>query len=334
MTGTGSGETKAEYPGGGARPAPARSLQRCLRHPAADAAARCDRCGRRWCDSCVRHGRERGVTWLACECGGRCSAIESPAPPPASAEKRIADAFTYPLRGEGRWLLAAGTLFYAVIDLYLGTGARGIARTVAETVAAPNGGRSRATDSLDVVVAITALVLVLLAFGCQLAWVLRVIRESVRGRDELPGFPDFVTFDESVLVPLGQGLALLAVTLGPGAALLPWGAAGAAAGAMLLLGGAAVLPMALLSVAIAGSLEGLDLRRILRSIPRIGAPYSFAAALFAAVVGLLAFGAWFLEGVPYAGPFVRAFLVLHLSAVAGRVLGLLYARNAGRLGWY
>jgi hypothetical protein len=316
-----------------AAPGTAGAFKRCARHREVAAAARCDRCRRLWCTWCVRHGEERGVKWLLCECGGRCSAIEPERAPPAPREL-LEDAVHYPFRGEGRLLLALGAAFYWVVDLYFGSGVRGMARSISEAMRSPDATTASVIDYLEVVKGASALALVLLCFGYQLSWVAHVIRESARGREEMPAFPEWAGAVESVLAPLGRGLALLAVTLGPGALLLPWGAVGAVLGVLLLAAGAAVLPMALLAVAIADSLEGLEPGRILRSIPRLGAPYLLAAALFAAVVVLLLAGAFWLEQVPLLGPLLRAFLLLYLSAVVGRLLGALYARHAGELGWY
>jgi len=318
------------------RPAAARTIWRCARHRDVDALYRCGRCKALWCSSCVRQGDERGVRWFGCACGGRCAPIEFDAPVPslATTERELTGAFSYPFCGEGRFLLALGTVFYWVFDFWLGNQLRALLGIVAGAGSGQPAPAVTTFDYLRIGGGCAALVLVLALFGYQLSWLMRVVRESAKGRDELPGFPEYVTFADSVFVPLAQGLALVGVTLGPGLVLLKFGGIGVVLGVLALAAGAAVLPMALLAVAIADSLEGLDAKRILRSIPRIGAPYGFAAALFAAVIALLFVGAWLLEWIPFLGPIARAFLILYLSAVAGRVLGLVYARNEKRLGWY
>jgi hypothetical protein len=289
-------------------PRKALTIHRCARHREVDAAAHCDRCGMKWCLDCVRQGDERGQAWFACPCGGRCNRLEPEREKAAEAklEHDFKDLFAYPFRGEGRWLLAIGAFVYVVVDVIFGS------------------------QFLFLQRALEALIL-----GYQISWLMFIVRESARGDDRLPGFPEYVTMYDAIWQPLMRGMALLAVTIGPGALLLPMGTAGSVFGGLLMIAGAAVLPMALLSVAMADSLlEGLDPFRIVRSIPRIGAPYWLAASLFVAAMGTLFASYDPLAAVPWIGSPIRAFLVLYLTAVSGRVLGLTYARFKSQLGWY
>lgn len=307
---------------------PARSIRRCARHRERDAVHRCQKCRMTWCGECVKSGNDRGIAWASCSCGGRCAPVEvEAAPPEPTFEQSLGDAFAYPFRGDGRWLLLVGTVVYGLLDLFYGAGLR---RIVAAMMRGDPGG----VNMLDFIVGASGVALVLLFFGYQLSWVMRVIRHSARGDSEMPGFPEFTTFAESVMLPLGQGLALIGLTLLPPLLLLPFGPLGFFGGIALFVAGAVVLPMALLSVAMAGSLEGLDWPRILRSIPAAGAPFGLAATLFFVVAAFTVFGSIWLEAVPIAGPLVRVTAILYLSAVAGRMLGLAYARRRRELGWY
>jgi len=238
---------------------------------------------------------------MLCECGGRGVPIEIAFPPPPRIDDTLADVFAYPARGEGRWILALGAAMFTVLD--------------------------------SIAVSFSRLFLAVLVFGFMVAWLMDVIRCSARGRPGLPAFPDFVTLWDSIGVPILRGLVLLLVTIAPGLTVASLGGLWNFVGVPLLLAGVAILPMALLAVAVSGSLEGLSLVRIVRSIPIVAKPYALAAALFSVVVGMLIGGtAW--EGLGFIGPFVTALVALYLVAISGRVLGLLYARHERELGWY
>ena len=270
------------------------------------------------------------MKWFLCDCGGRCSRIEVAAPV-RPIEQRVGESFVYPFRGEGRGILAIGTVVFGFIDFIWGGTARATMWLIGRAFEAAGGG---APDHAGAMKSAVSLVIFVLMLGTLLTWLLRIVRSSARGRDEIPGFGEFVSAGESMLMPLWRVIVVLAITLGPGFVVVRLGAIGSVLGALLLLAGITVLPMTLTSVAIADSLEGLDAGRILRSIGRIGAPYFLAAAMFLAVIGLICTGAGWLGTVPVIGPFVRAFLVIYLAAVAGRVLGLVYAQHQKQLGWY
>jgi len=307
----------------------ATTLVRCARHRETDALFHCDKCRMKWCALCVRTGSERSVTWALCACHGRCSPIvASTAGRPLTND--FGECFTYPFRGEGRLLLLLGAAVYGLVDLYYGNGVR----AALTMIAASAGANVEGGGSGNPIVTGVGMVIVLILFGYLLSWVARTIRESARGRDVLPPYPEFIAFYESIVKPVLRMTALLFACFLPGMLVLPFGAVGGLLGLLLLAGGAFVLPMALTSVAIADSIEGLDPLRIVRSIGRVGVPYAFASALFFAVLGLLFIGTASVDALGWLAPFVRSFLSLYLAAVAGRVLGRVYARHEKELGWY
>jgi hypothetical protein len=315
-------------------PAPkARTLVRCARHRELDADVRCDKCRTNWCFGCVTSGEDRGVKWIRCKCSGRCDPLarEHEVKAQRELESRAFGLLAYPVRGEGVWLLAVGAFCFGLFDLCCGSGVRALLEMFSTMfVAHPAAGDlsfSMTGSSLGLVVAI-------LLLGFQFSWVMRVVQTTAQGRDEAPGFPDFVSVAESMVLPVGRVLAVLGLTIGPGLIALPFGLVGALFGVVLLIAGVFTLPMALTSIAIADSLEGLDVPRIFRSIRCVGLPYLAAAALFFAILALLFAGTAALGFAGPIAPFARAALALYLAAIAGRVLGLLYAKHERELAWY
>jgi len=281
---------------------PPKTLVRCARHTDVDATQRCQLCGAHWCRMCVAIGDERGVVWRRCQCGGRCEAFAVEAPP-ASAQDfgaELLDALRYPFMGAARVQVIGGAVMFGLLSWLINV----------------------------------SFLLGPLIAGYLIAYVELVISSTVKGKDEPPGFPDFVTVGESMLAPLLRMLLLLLISFGPG--LLAWNllpGAGALLGGLLFIAGLAYFPMALLSVSVLDSIDGYDPRRVFGSIGVVPHQYALAATLFMVVFALILGSGFAPIDLPIVGTFVRGAVIFALATIAGRVLGLTYRRYGKQLGW-
>lgn len=302
-----STDTEAKPGGWTMQTPPPRTLVRCARHTEVDATLRCQLCKAPWCRMCVAIGDERGVVWRRCRCGGRCEeiAVERPTASAHDFGAELLDALRYPFTGAARVQVIFGAVVFGALMWVLG-----ISFLVGQAVARP------------------------LVAGYLFAYVELVISSTVKGKDEPPGFPDFVTVGESMFAPLLRMVLLLLISFGPG--LLVWGllpGAGALLGGILLVAGLAYLPMTLLAVSILDSFDGCDPRRVVASIRIVPRQYAFAATLFALVFALIVGTSFAPIDLPFGGSFLRGALIFGLATVAGRVLGLTYRRYSKELGW-
>jgi hypothetical protein len=311
---------------------PPRTLVRCARHRDVDATHRCGRCRAQLCQLCVKAGEERGVKFTLCGCGGRCEAIVDTATlEPREFGKELLDSFAYPLRGEARWQMALGAFVFGV--MVWGFGGT-LARALPNIMLSPPGIGGAVKSGLGFGTALGAGLVLLAVAGYVFAYMELVIAQTAKGKDEPPGFPDFVTVWESMLQPLGR-MALLAIgSLGPGVALfmlLP--VVAKLLGLLVLLAGLAYFPMGLLAVAIFEGDQGFDPRRVLTAIAIVPRPYALAASLFVATFGLLIGGSFFLADLPGVGGLVRGALITYFATASGRMLGLIYRHYASQLRW-
>lgn len=305
---------------------PPRTQVRCARHDV-DVAFHCRRCNARLCPLCVKQGEERGVRFVLCSCGGRCEAVVVAAPPKSAADfgGELADSFRFPFRGEARGPMALGAAMFGVFAWMFGS-KLALSFTMVST-----------RDPLGPFAfwGVLAATLALLAIaGYLFAYLELVIVHTAKGRDDPPGFPDFVSTWESMLTPLVRLVLLLAISFGPGAvllALLPGLAK--IVGVAVLLAGLAYFPMALLAVAIFEGDQGFDPRRVLASIGLVPRHYAIAAALLLATFVVLVLGCRWLGTLAGLGGFLSGALAFYSATVAGRVLGLTYRNHAERLGW-
>ena len=280
----------------------ATTLVRCARHVDADATQRCQLCGANWCRMCVAIGDERGVVWRRCQCGGRCEEIAIEATPVSTHDfgAELLDALRYPFAGGALAQVIFGACIFGVLSWI------------------PGG----------------SFVIGPLVAGYLFAYVELVISTTVKGKDEAPGFPDFVTVGESMFAPLLRMVLLLVISFGPG--LLAWKllpGAGALLGGLLLPVGLAYFPMALLAVSVLDSVDGYEPRRVFRSIGVVPHPYALAATLFLVVFALILGSGFAPIDVPYVGNFLRGGVTFALAMIAGRVLGLTYRRYGKQFSW-
>lgn len=306
---------------------PPRTLDRCARHRDVAAAWRCTRCGAGLCNLCVKHGDERGVKFELCSCGGRCEAVVAAAPPRGAAEfgAELADSFRFPFRGEARGPMAIGAAMFGLFAWLFGS-KLALSFSMVSSFS-PLGPLA--------FWAVMAASLALLAIaGYLFAWLELVIAHTAKGRDDPPGFPDFLSTWDSMFQPLFRLLLLLAISFGPGVALLVvLPGLVKIAGGVVLLAGLAYFPMALLAVAIFEGDQGFDPRRVIASIGLVPRHYAIAAALLLATFVVLVAGCRWLAPLGGLGGFLSGALAFWTATVAGRVLGLTYRNHAQRLGW-
>jgi hypothetical protein len=232
--------------------------------------------------------------------------------PPAVSDPPLLSALAYPFWGDGIIILITGTLFFTV----LGVG----------TMMAPRG----------------SLILGVFCAGYLLVTLQGIVQGSANGEHRMPSWPAFESSSwvADFLQPCFLLMATIALCLGPGYALIRFGAAAEnttqiGLGIALLTGGAVYLPMALLAVAMTDSVIGLDPRVVIPSIAAIPLKYLGILALLAGVlvvktalqitvdqlqIGLLS-------------TLINGFLSLYFAVVQARMLGLLYFTSRHRFRW-
>lgn len=231
---------------------------------------------------------------------------------PAVSDPPLLSALAYPFWGDGIIILITGTLFFTV----LGVG----------TMMAPRG----------------SLILGVFCTGYLLVTLQGIVQGSANGEHRMPSWPAFESSSwvADFLQPCFLLMATIALCLGPGYALIRFGAATEnttqiGLGIALLAGGAIYLPMALLAVAMTDSVIGLDPRVVIPSIAAIPLKYLGILALLAGVlvvktalqikvdqlqIGLLS-------------TLINGFLSLYFAVVQARMLGLLYFTSRHRFRW-
>jgi hypothetical protein len=206
-------------------------------------------------------------------------------------------AIFFPFRGRGKYVLLAGALFFY-----------GLSWVLPGLVAA----------------AITWVLVC--GYACK------IIGESARGEDSPPDWPDVTeSFGAVVMV-----LAAVLICLGPAGGL--WILRGYAATDRLtwsiLAVGLFFLPMVLLSLALHGSLAGLNPLRILPAIIRVLPAYlAMAVAFYAGVAGSGLLTAW-IDDFPVIGSIISAAVSLYFLMFEMHLLGLLYRIHEKRIGWF
>jgi hypothetical protein len=275
----------------------------------------------------VKQGEERGVRFVLCSCGGRCEAIVVAAPQKSAADfgAELADSFRFPFRGEARGPMAVGAAMFGVFTWMFGSK---LALSISMVTPHDPLGPFALWGVMGASLALLAIA------GYLFAYLELVIVHTAKGRDDPPGFPDFLSTWESMLTPLVRLVLLLAISFGPGVvllALLPGLAK--SVGGVVLLAGLAYFPMALLAVAIFEGDQGFDPRRVIASIGLVPRHYAIAAALLLASFVVLVVGCRSLGTLADLGGFLSGALAFYTATVAGRVLGLTYRNHAEKLGW-
>ncbi|MFH0963159.1 MAG: hypothetical protein V2A58_04010 [Planctomycetota bacterium] len=252
---------------------------------------------------------------------------------PRRLEGRYLSAFTYPLRPRGRFMIFAASVPLAVL-----VGVCGYATAIPFFI-------------LLVVIVLFGVFSYFAAFSES------IIHETCEENDEVPDWPDFGDVWGDMLLPglrftlvgiLSFTPLLVAVLLGKHLSLVPGDAGTLAVGGALLLWGFFYYPMAILGVTYYGSVRGASPTVVIRAIKRAGMDYASAAALFAGfalVAGIVLVSIAVLKvvvwqsgpvGMLFGSPILGVVLygvLLYVAMVASRMVGLMFRRTRGKLGW-
>jgi hypothetical protein len=226
----------------------------------------------------------------------------------------VAEAFSYPFRGHGVWMLLSGALAL-MLTYYAALLAR-----------------------YAFVFGLLALIILTIGvIGYFFAFIKEVTATSAGGAKSLPGWPEIAS-PADFLTPFFHCLGLLVVSFGPwllwriwgldfGEAWMPWALAAL---------GAFYAPMALVGLAMADSLAGLNPAVIVPSILRIFGHYCVAVVLVVILLGVQFLGGWLADAlpIPLVTPFAVQFLTLYLLVVTARILGAMYYLHREDLGWF
>lgn len=239
--------------------------------------------------------------------------ILPPTPAPAEAidprtdptfSSFVADAFSYPFRGDGLLILMLGTIVFTVLD-FLG----------------------RFSFLLNAV-----------AWGYLLLMLQQVIHATAMGDNRLPNWPDFDGFGELFTKAI-QWAVEVVVSFGP-AIFLGFTAAreestGLAIGCLGvgLLGGI-YFPMAILSVGMHDSVGGLNPVGVFAGIIRVPGHYVLTLLIFFSLIGVQVLTGKLSAMIPIAGLLIDKLDELWSAVFLSRILGGLYYVNRRRLSWF
>jgi hypothetical protein len=239
-----------------------------------------------------------------------------PPPPPQSFWRALPGVWFYPFRGLGPWVLVTGIIFFRFMEFLQGA------------------------------IPLVGLILAVISGGYLFAYLQSVVASSAQGDAQAPSWPEVTSVWDEVVRPYLLVLALFAVCFGPGLLLL-----GVAAfegggtdpetvpyvlGLSLCVLGGLYFPMALLGVAVADGLSGLNPMIVIPSIVRVAGAYlttcvvmAVAFVLQAAVDELLA-----AVSIPLFSGLASWFVRLYLLMSVMRLLGLVYYTGRRELGWF
>lgn len=279
---------------------------RCNESGHGAAACQCTSCGLAFCGRCMQAKVAGRTSAESCpKCRGFCRTLAAAGPSrPESPWAMVADAFVYPLRMQGVAIILIGAAFFGFIDLLSRGWRQGIFFTV-------------------------------FGAGYLSAYLFKIVCTSAAGERELPGWPDFTDLWDSVVIPFLQMAAPWVACLVPAALpflFLGW-TPNALALALVIAGAMSFyLPMAILAIAVNGSVGAMHPGVVLPAIRAVFGPYFIVWVLFAAIGALsVTLQVFVARAVPFAGLAINAVVSLFLLIVEMRLLGLLYFLHAERM---
>ena len=318
-----------------APPAPGASggSHRCGSHPKTLARFFCHHCRHYFCELCVASRTLDGVPHKFCRgCGSECAPVQARIDRPVEIGffARIPEAFAYPFRGGGFFMMLAGIVIFAGIKfgqlMMLFGGARGLA---------------------------FGIMLQVTAGGYLFTFLQSIIYALLAGEREMPDMPAMSNFAEDILMPFLRLLGLALFCFAPAITIEIWVLMSGenSAGALVIC--AAVLgfiyfPMAFLAVAVLDRVLAANPLLVIPSILKVPLEYFVTLMLLGMVFVLRALGDFLLsQAIPrgmlthstgemlvYLGAtFFWGFMSFYLLIAGVHVLTQLYITNKARLGW-
>lgn len=306
----------------------------CRYHPKTPARFLCERCQKYFCDLCVTTRTVGTVPGYHCRnCGEVCVHVKPQLPATRASRGFFAclpDAFAYPIRGSGIFLLVGGTVLYLLLQ--------------GGMILTGLGGWRFFTYGLIVQVTVG---------GYLFAFLQSILHTTATGDNEMPLMPGVTNMWEDVFLPVLQLLGMILTVFSPALLLLILAVRyeqplfGIAAIPAMILGGI-YFPMAFLAVVTLDTLKAVNPLVIVPSIFRVPLEYFVTLVLFAVIYGLRALGDFVLDLVFPEGlltkSMVQLFLMItvwavwsvvgfYLITVNVRILGLLYVTKQDKLGW-
>lgn len=215
----------------------------------------------------------------------------------------LLDALTYPFRGDGFIILALGTVLFTVLDF----------------------------------VGMFSWIISAAAWGYLLLMLQQVLHGTAMGEDRVPNWPDFDGFGQ-LLGKTFQWVGVLVACFGPGIflafntpeddtvrVLLSVG---------LLFAGLAIAPMALLSVGMHDTLNGLHPVFLMKSLGRAPGHYIGMLVVFAALAGVQVLAGKLSDMIPIAGVVIDKLDEIWTAVFIARVMGAFYFVNRRQLSWF
>lgn len=215
----------------------------------------------------------------------------------------IAHAFLYPFRGDGLLMLILGAILFT--------------------------GLSFAGNFIFIVGAAT--------WGYILLMLQQVIHGTAMGEDRLPNWPDFDGFGD-LLMKAFQWFAVVAVCFGP-TIFLGIVSDDDSDSSLILTGvtfliGSIYFPMAILSVGMHDTVQGLNPLVVFRGMFTIPGHYLLTLLIFLGLASLQALAFYLADLIPFLGVFLNKFIELWSAIFLARVLGALYFVNRRKLSWF
>jgi len=179
-----------------------------------------------------------------------------------------------------------------------------------------------------------------IVFPYILAYMLKIIRSTANGRRELPDWPEFSDYWESIYRPFVQIFFTLSVSFIPVLFVLILPLLGIPELLVLLpvciILGIIYFPMALIAVAIYDNIwSPLNVSLILGSIWKVKKHYFLALLTIGIFIFIEYIIRLFVLGqIPIVGPFIHWMITLYFIAVQMYILGNVYYINRAKLRWF
>lgn len=219
--------------------------------------------------------------------------------------------FAAPLRGNGVILLIGGTLVFGIIGFF---------------------------QRYNIIPFIGIIVNIFIS-GYLCAYLMRIINHSADGEEEVPDFPEFYDWWDSVFTPgwLMSGPIIFCSIPALAYNFLARPSRPFTDPVILLLAGFGLfyLPMGMIAVSMTQSLGALNPVYILPAIFKAIDKYIIAIAVLAIIFVLnSSVKKYFDDSIPVIGDFLKASLNLYFLIIEGRILGLIYYLNRDCLNWF